>query len=84
MLRIKVYRNTPAEGGTGYTQILQSRKKEIVHHLIFAGYRLDKVRMCVDIINQTVCVFAHLEEVCFFLRRLNLTPAVRTFSVYQL
>ena len=29
-------RNTPFERSTGYTQILKSRKKEVIHHLVFA------------------------------------------------
>ena len=37
MLRIEGDRNAPGEGGSGYTQILQSRQKEIVHHLILSG-----------------------------------------------
>jgi len=34
MLRIEVYRDSPFEGCPGYAQILQSRKQEVVHHLI--------------------------------------------------
>ena len=84
MLRIKIYRNTPAEGCSGYTQILQTRKQEVVHHLIFSGNRLDKFRMCIDIVDQTIRIFAHFEEICFLLSRLNLTTTVRAFAVYQL
>ena len=36
MLRIKVYRDSPFERGSGHTQILQSRKQEVVHHLILS------------------------------------------------
>ena len=84
MFRVKIYRNTPAERSTGYTQILQSRKQEVVHHLVLSGYRLDELRMFVDIFDQARSVFAHLEEICFFFRRCTRTSAVRTFSVYQL
>ena len=84
MLRIKVDRNAPFEGCSGYTQILQTRQQEVVHHLILSGYRLDKLRMCIDMLDQTVCIFAHLEEISLFLRRLYLTSAVRAFAVYQL
>ena len=35
-------------------------------------------------LDQTVCIFAHLEEIRFFLRRLYFTAAVRTFAVNQL
>ena len=84
MLRIKIYRNTPFERGTGNTQILKSRKKEIVHHLILSGYRLNKFRMRIDMVNQSLCVFAHFEEISFFFCRCTGTSAVRTFSIYQL
>ncbi len=43
VLRIKVYRDSPAEGGSGYTEILQSRKEEVVHHLVLSGNRLDEL-----------------------------------------
>ena len=84
MFRIKVYRYTPAEGSTGYTQILQSRKQEIVHHLVLSGYRLDELRMFVNIFDQARSVFTHFKEICFFFCRCTRTSAVRTFSVYQL
>ena len=84
MFRIKIYRNAPFKGSTGYAQILQSRKKEVVHHLIFSGNRLDKFRMGVDMLDQTVCIFAHTEEISFFFCRLHFTSAVRTFAVHQL
>ena len=35
VFRIEVYRNTPFEGSSGYAEILKSRKKEVVHHLVF-------------------------------------------------
>ena len=84
VLRIKVYRDSPLEGCSGYTQILKSRKKEVVHHLVLAGYRLDKLRMRVDVLDQTIRIFAHFEEICFLFRRLHLAPAVRTFPVHKL
>ena len=84
MLRVKIYRNSPAEGGTGNTQILQPRQQEVVHHLILSGYRLDEIRMGVDVINQAVCILAHFEEVCLLLCRLYLTATVRTLAVHQL
>ena len=82
VLRIEGNRNSPGKGGSGYAQILQSRKQEVVHHLILSGYRLDELRMLVDIRDQAVCVFAHSEEVCFFLCRLHFTSAVRALAVY--
>ena len=35
-------------------------------------------------LDQTVCIFAHFEEICLLLRRLYLTSAVRAFAVHQL
>ena len=84
MLRIEGDRNAPGEGGSGYTQILQSRQKEIVHHLILSGDRLNELRMRIDMLDQTVSIFAHLEEISLFLCRLYFTSAVRAFSIYQL
>ena len=84
MLVIKVDRNAPFEGCSRYTQILQTRQQEVVHHLVFSGYRLDKLRMCIDMFNQTVCIFAHFKEICLLLRRLYLTSAIRAFAVYEL
>ena len=34
MFWIEVYRDSPFEGCSGYTQILKSRKQEVVHHFI--------------------------------------------------
>ena len=56
--RIKVYRNAPFETGSGNTEILKSRQKEIVHHFVFTRLRLDKFRMCVNMFDQAVLIFA--------------------------
>ena len=84
MLWIEINRNSPAERSSRYTQILKSRKQEVVHHLVLSRYRLDKLRMCVDVIDQTICVLAHLEEVSLLLRWLYLTSAVRALAVHKL
>ena len=84
MLRIKGYRNTPGERSTGNTQILQTRQKEIVHHLIFTGNRLNKLRMSIDMLDQTISIFAHFKEVSFLFSRCTGTSAVGAFAVYQL
>ena len=34
VFRIEVYRNSPFERGSGYSEILKSRKKEVVHHFV--------------------------------------------------
>ena len=51
VLWIKADRNAPGKGSSGNAQILKSWKKEVIHHLIFAGYRLDKVWMLINIVN---------------------------------
>ena len=82
MLRIEGNRNAPGKGGSGYAQILQARKQEVVHHLVLSGYRLDELWMLVDVCDQAVCVFAHSEEISFLFCRLYLTAAVRALAVY--
>ncbi len=84
MFRIKVYRNSPFKRSPGHTQILQPRKEEVIHHLIFTRHRLDKLRMGIDMFNQPVCIFAHFKEISFFFCRLYFPAAVRTFTIYKL
>ena len=84
MLVIKINRNSPLEGRSGNTQILKSRKQEVVHHLILAGLRLNKIRMRVDIVNQFRCVLAHFKEVRFLAGTGYRAAAVRAFSVHKL
>ena len=84
VLGIKGNRNSPAESSSGNTQILKPWEKEIVHHLIFSGYWLNKLRMVINILNQSVGILAHTEEISFFFGRLYLPSAVGTLSVYQL
>ena len=81
---IKIHWDSPFKGGSGYAQILQPRKQEVVHHFIFTGNRLNKFRMLVNMANQPVSIFAHFEEICLFLGRLYRTAAVRALSVYKL
>ena len=84
VFRIKVYRDSPFEGSSGYTEILKSRKKEVVHHLVFTGFRLDEIRMCIDVIDEFIGIFTHFEEVCFLFCRYTWAAAVRTFAIYKL
>ena len=84
MLRIEGYGDTPGERGTGYAEILQTWKQEVIHHFVFTGYRLDEFRMGINVIDQSVGVFAHFEEICLFFCRCHRSAAVRTFSVHQL
>ena len=84
MLFIKCYGNSPFERSPRNAQILEARQQEVVHHLVLARYRLNEFRMCVDILDQSVGVFAHFEEICFFLRGLDFSSAVGTLAVDKL
>ena len=46
--------------------------------------RLDELRVLIDIIDESLRIFAHTEEICLFLRRLYRASAVRAFAVYDL
>ena len=81
---VKINRDAPFEGGPGYTQVLQARKEEIVHHLVFTGNGLNELRMVVNMLNQPVRIFAHFEEIGLFLGGLYFSAAVRALAVYQL
>ena len=84
VLVIKIDRNAPLEGGSGNAEILQAGQEEVVHHFRFALRRLNELRVLIDIVDEAVCILAHLEEVCLFLRGLDLAAAVRAFAVHQL
>ncbi len=81
---VEIYRNTPSKGGTGYAQIRKTRQQEIVHHLIFARHRLNKLRMRVDMLNQTIRIFAHLKEVRLLLCRRHLAATIGALAIRQL
>ena len=61
VLRVKRNLDAPGNAGTGYTGILQALLDE-GDHLVFAGSGLDEIRVLVIIFQQTVSVFAGLEE----------------------
>ena len=81
---IKINGNPPLKGGSGHTQILQSGQKEIVHHLVLSGNRLNEFGMFVDMLNQLIRIFTHTEEISFFLGRLYFSSAVGTLAVHKL
>ena len=68
VLVVKIYRNAPFETRPGYTQILKTRQQEIVHHFILAGHGLYKFGMRIDMFDQAIGIFAHLEEICIYHR----------------
>ncbi len=82
--RVEVNRDAPFEGCPRYAQIRETRQEEVVHHLIFAGDRLDEFGMFIDVVDQAVRIFAHFEEIRFFLLQGNRASAVRAFSVDKL
>ena len=84
MFIVEIYRNSPLIGCPGHAQVLQARKQEVIHHLVLAGYRLNEFRMCVYMLDQLVRIFAHLEEIGFFLSRFHFSAAIRALAVHQL
>ena len=84
VLWIEIHRDSPLEGGSGYAEILKTRLKEVVYHLILTGNRLDKLWMLLDMLHETVSILAHLEEVCFLSCLLNISSTIGTLSVHKL
>ena len=84
VLVVKIDRNAPLEGGSGNAEILQAGQEEVVHHFRFALRRLNELRVLIDVVDEAVCILAHLEEVCLFLRGLDLAAAVRALAVDKL
>ena len=84
MFRIEIHGNSPFKGSSGHTEILKSRKQEIVHHLVLAGFRLDEFRMILDILDQAVRIFAHLKEIRLLLCGNAGASAIRTLTVHKL
>ena len=84
MTRVKIHRHAPAERRAGDAQILQPGLEEIIHHLVFPGFRLDKLRVLLNIVRQPVGVFAHAEEISLFTGFFYLRAAIRAFAVHKL
>ena len=77
VLVVKVHRNAPFDAGPAHAQILEAGTQEVGQHLVSPFCRLDKVRMGLNIVDQPVLVFAHFEEIAFFLHGLAGPSAVR-------
>ena len=75
MAGIEIHRDAPLEGSPGYAQVLQAGQKEVVHHLVLSGNGLDELRMGIDMVDQTVRVFLHFEEVGLFSGRVDFAAA---------
>ena len=84
MIRIKIHRDPPLERRSGDTQILQSRLQEIIHHLVLAGFGLYKLRMGLDMLDQPVGIFAHLEEIGLFFGWMHLRITFRAAAILNL
>ena len=82
VLVVKIDRNAPLEGGSGNAEVLQAGQEEVVHHFRFALRRLNEFRVLIDVVDEAVCILAHLEEVRFFLCGLYRAVAVRTAAVF--
>ena len=59
------HRNPPVKSSAGDTQIFQPLFDK-ADHFIAACYRLDKVWMIFNVLQQLILIFAHFEEVAFF------------------
>ena len=81
---VKVHGHAPSEGYAGNAKILQAFQKEIVHHFVLSRYGLNELGVCVDMLDQTVGVFAHFEKVRFFLGGLYFPATVGAFAVHEL
>ena len=84
VLIVKGDGHAPLEGGTGYAQILKTGKQEVVEHFLLAAFGLDELGIVLDILDESVGILAHLEEICLFLGAGHLTSAVGAFAINQL
>ena len=84
VLGIEFHRNSPFERCTRHAQILKSRLEEIIQHFVFTRNGYDKVRILLVILYKPVRIFAHTEEIRFFLRHFDFSAAIGTFTVHEL
>ena len=76
VLLVKRHGNAPGKGGTGNAKILQSRFKEVIHHLLAAALRRDPVGVFLNIAQQAILMGAHTEEIGFFFCFLQRSAAI--------
>ena len=83
MTGVEIHRDAPGEAGAGHTQILQARINKVVHHLVYAAARLQKIGVDQKIAHPAG-VFAQAEEISLLLSVNHIAAAVGTFAVHQL
>ena len=84
VLGVEIDRNPPFEGGTGNAEVLQPRHEEIVDHLFFARFRHDEIGMLLDMLHESVLIFAHLEEIGFLVLACERASAVGADAALRL
>ena len=84
VLIVKIHGNTPLKRGTGNAKVLKPCLKEVVYHFLFSGFGRDKVGVAFDMIDKTLCILVHIEEVRLLTRSLHGTSAVGALAVNSL
>ena len=84
MLGVEFHGNAPGERRARHAQILQAGAQEVVQHLIGAGNRLNEFRVLLDVIDQPILVFAHAQEIAFFLHQFHGAAAIGAATVHHL
>ena len=83
VFRIDGHRNAPVKRTPGDAQVVQPLTYK-AEHLISSGFRLKKIRMIFQKIDQTILIFGEAEEIRFLFRLFHRPAAVRTFAVRRL
>ena len=84
VLLVEIHGNAPLERGTGHAQILQALFQEVIHHLVLAGYGLNELGVFFDVLDETVGIFAHFEEIRLLAGGLDLSAAIGALAVDEL
>ena len=82
--RIEIDGNTPFERRSRNAEILQSRKKKIVHHFVLSRNGIDEIGVGIDIIYKFGSVFAHFEEIRFLFGFFHFAAAIGAFAACEL
>ena len=83
---IEIHGDSPAERGSGNAEILQAalNLKEVIYHFFLSGFRLNELRVCLNVSHKLVSILAHLEEVSLFLCSLYSSATVGAFAAFCL